>query len=51
MKRFIEMVLRILFVLFIFYLGIVSTIYRFKHPEMTETELFLDLPKAFILNF
>lgn len=45
------MALRILFVLFVFYLGITSTIYRFKNPEMTETELFLNLFNALKLNF
>lgn len=27
------------------------TIQRFKCPTMTETELFLNIPKSFILNF
>lgn len=33
------------------YLVTVSTIYRFKNPKMTETELFLNLPNAIVLDF
>ena len=25
--------------------------YRFKHPDMTETELFLNIPKALMFNY
>jgi hypothetical protein len=28
-----------------------STTYRFKHPEKTETEIFLQLPKILLLDF
>lgn len=34
-----------------FYLAIASMVYRFKHPEMTETQLFLNIPKAITLNY
>lgn len=39
--------------LFIFsvYCVVVFTIMRFKHPDYTETELFLSFAKAFILDF
>ena len=30
---------------------ITTVIVRFKNPELTETELFLRIPKSFILNF
>lgn len=32
-------------------IAITSTVYRFKHPEKTETEIFLHIPKSFIYNF
>ena len=28
-----------------------TTIYTFKHPNKTQTEVFLHIPKSFILNF
>ena len=31
--------------------GVTSIIARFKNPKLTETELFLRIPKSFILNF
>jgi len=31
--------------------AITSTIMGFKHPEMTEMQLFLAIPKTFVLNF
>lgn len=31
--------------------AITSTVYRFKHPEKTEIQAFLHIPKSFILNF
>lgn len=30
---------------------VTTSIYRFKHPEKSETELFLHIPKSFVLNF
>ena len=30
---------------------ITTVIVRFKNPKLTETELFLRIPKSFILNF
>jgi hypothetical protein len=34
-----------------FYLAVVSGIDRFSHPELTETELFMRLPSAVMLDF
>jgi len=31
--------------------SVTSAIMAFKHPEMTQTQLFLAIPKSFVLNF
>lgn len=31
--------------------ALTSIIYRFKNPDKTETELFLNIPQSFIWNF
>jgi hypothetical protein len=41
---------QLLVCLVIFYFIISTLIYRFKHPEMTETQLFLNVPRALIFN-
>lgn len=41
----------ILIVLIIIYCVFVFTTMRFKHPEYTETQLFLSFIKAFMLDF
>lgn len=41
----------ILIVLITIYCVFVFTIMRFKHPEYTETQLFLSFIKAFMLDF
>lgn len=33
------------------YVVITTMIMRFQHPELTETELFLKIPNALVLNF
>lgn len=38
-------------VLLLLWIGVTSTIAAFKNPKLTETELFLRIPKSFILNF
>ena len=38
-------------VLLLLWTTITTVIVRFKNPELTETELFLRIPKSFILNF
>jgi hypothetical protein len=37
--------------LIVLYIVITTLIMRFKHPELTETELFLKTPHAIMLNF
>jgi len=37
--------------LILIWIGITTTIYRFKNKSTTETELFLHIPKSFVLNF
>lgn len=32
------------------YLAIACTVYRFRHPEKTETQLFNDIPKAILFK-
>jgi hypothetical protein len=31
--------------------SLTSAIMAFKHPEMTQTQVFLAIPKSFVLNF
>ena len=38
-------------VLLLLWIGVTSTIAAFKNPKLTETELFLRIPKSFILNY
>lgn len=38
-------------VLLLLWMVVTSTIARFKNPKLTETELFLRIPKSFILDF
>ena len=38
-------------VLLLLWIGITSTIARFKNPKLTETELLLRIHKSFILDF
>jgi hypothetical protein len=33
------------------WVSVTTLIYRFEHPKMTETQLFLNIPKAIILKF
>lgn len=43
--------LTVLFFILSAWVAITTTIMAFSHPEYTETQLFLSIPKAFILNF
>ncbi len=42
---------RIFLVVVIVYISVVSAVDRFYNPELSETELFLRLPNAVILDF
>lgn len=44
-------IIGIILVLLLLWIGVTSIIARFKNPKLTETELFLRIPKSFILNF
>lgn len=50
MKKYKSELLMVLFVI-VAWVAITSSIQRFKHPDYTETELFLKIPNSFILNF
>jgi hypothetical protein len=41
----------ILFTIFAFWIAGTITIYRFVHPEKSETELFFKIPQAAVLDF
>jgi len=41
----------IIFCIFLVYFIVVTGINRFRNPELTETQLFLRIPKALILDF
>jgi hypothetical protein len=51
MKQIIENVLYALLLLAILWVVLSTTIQRFKCPKMTETELFLRIPKSIIGNW
>jgi hypothetical protein len=43
--------LLVVIVILLVYVSITVMVMRFVYPEMSETELFLSIPRAFILNF
>lgn len=53
MKKYVRRttIIGIILVLLLLWIGVTSIIARFKNPKLTETELFLRIPKSFILNF
>jgi len=51
MKKKITDVLFWVFATICIWIGVTTSIDGFMHPRKTETELFLDIPKSFILNF
>ena len=50
-KHNIKFIFKIICCIILLWISITSTICAFKNPEMTETQLFLYIPKSFILNF
>jgi hypothetical protein len=51
MKNFLAKVGFILLMMVLFWHGFTTNIYALKHPEKTRTQLFLHIPKSFILDF
>ena len=51
MSKKILSYLKLLAVVLLVYVSITVMVMRFVHPEMSETELFLSIPRAFMLNF
>lgn len=53
MKKYdkITTIIGIILVLLLLWIGVTSIIAGFKNPKLTETELFLRIPKSFVLNF
>lgn len=45
------LIIAILLIVIFLYIGITSTIYQFMHPEKTQTQLCLHLPKTILLDF
>ena len=50
-KHNIKLTFQIICFIILLWISITSTICAFKNPEMTETQLFLHIPKSFILDF
>jgi len=50
MKKF-KFIIEAIVIILIINLVVSNLVMRFKNPEMTETELFLKIPKAFIWKF
>jgi hypothetical protein len=48
MKRWMWLVIYILFWMIFTYIAIASNVFRFRNPELTETQLFLKLPDAML---
>ena len=51
MSKKILSYLKLLVVILLTYVSITVMVMRFVHPEMSETELFLSIPRAFMLDF
>ena len=53
MKKYVKRttIIGIILVLLLLWMGVTSTIAAFKNPKLTETELFLRIPKSFILDY
>ena len=54
MSKFKENVFIVVFTLFVavfLWVAISTTIQRFKCPQMTETELFIHIPKSFVCDW
>jgi len=51
MKKKISDIALMLIMIIMLWVAITTTIQRFKNTEMTETELFLNIPDSFILNW
>lgn len=51
MKKKKRKVIEWVIALLLCYVSITCMVMRFAHPEYTETQLFLSIPKAFILDF
>jgi len=50
MKK-IKPILNLLIIVLVLWVVITNIIMTFKNPEMTQTQLFLHLPKTVLLNF
>jgi len=50
-KNNLILALEILIIIMSLWIGITSLIYNLKYPEKTKMQVFLHLPKHFILNF
>lgn len=50
-KKIIKSALGWLYLVLVLWLSATMLINAFKNPKKTNTELFLDIPKSFILNF
>lgn len=51
LKYKIETIFQVICFIVVLWIVITSTICAFKNPEMTQTQLFLHIPKSFILDF
>ena len=47
----LEIYIRVILFILSAWVVITTTIMAFSHPEYTQTQLFLSIPKAFVLNF
>ena len=50
MNRWID-IFRRLFIAIVIYIAITTIIFRFNNPGLSETELFISIPRAILLDF
>lgn len=51
MKNKLIKILNIVIIIIIIWVSITTSIYAMKNPSKTQTEVFLHIPKSFILKF
>lgn len=50
-KKYAKSVIEIMFIIILLWIGITSTIQRFKCDKLTDTQIFKKIPNSFILEW
>lgn len=51
MKRYLVRIEIYAIIIILLWVGVTTIIQMFKCPELTQTEIFLNIPKSFMLNW